>query len=86
VLFRACIIDGQTVILNREGGQLHQLNTTASFIWACCDGTMKFSDMVSRLVEIYDIDSVTAHEDVEEVLSKLQDSNLLERAKNNSKC
>ncbi len=32
-------IEGETVILNRNEGRLHQLNPTASFIWNCCDGT-----------------------------------------------
>jgi Coenzyme PQQ synthesis protein D (PqqD) len=71
-------IDGQTVILDREGGWLHQLNPTASFIWDCCDGTSKISEIIDRLVDAYEVDSITARKDVGQVLAQLRSSKLLE--------
>ena len=65
-------IDGETVILNREEGQLHQLNPTASFIWDCCDGNSNIAEIVDRLAGAYEVDPSTARKDVEEVLSKLR--------------
>lgn len=73
-------IDGQTLILNREKGQLHQLNPTASFIWDCCDGNSKLAEIVDRLAGTYDVDPSTARKDVEDVLSNLRSSNLLEES------
>ena len=71
-------IDGETVILNREAGVLHQLNTTASFIWNCCDGTCGVDDIVERLANVYDIDCATGRRDVSQVLMELRKLNLLE--------
>lgn len=71
-------IDGATLILNREAGRLHQLNPTASFIWDCCDGNSNLAEIVDRLAGAYEVDSNTARRDVEEVLSSLQSSKLLE--------
>jgi Coenzyme PQQ synthesis protein D (PqqD) len=71
-------IQGETVILNRKDGRLHQLNPTASFIWGCCDGNSNIAEIMDRLVSAYEVDSSTARKDVEEVVSKLQNSNLLE--------
>ena len=71
-------IEGQTLILNREGGRLHQLNETASLIWNCCDGVTKTSAIVDRLVRAYEVDAITAHQDVDDVLLQLSTMNLLE--------
>jgi coenzyme PQQ synthesis protein D (PqqD) len=71
-------IDGETLILNRKEGRLHQLNPTASFIWDCCDGNSNIADITDRLAGAYEVDSSTARKDVEEVLSNLRISNLLE--------
>src|SRR5262245_45024287 len=71
-------IDGETLILNRQDERLHQLNPTASFIWDCCDCTSNLADIGQRLAGTYDVDLRTARKDVEEVLSSLRSSNLLE--------
>ena len=72
-------IDGETLILNRQEGRLHQLNPTASFIWDCCDGNSNLADIVDRLAGAYEVDPNTARKDVEEVISNLRSSNLLEK-------
>ena len=71
-------INGETLILNRKKKRLHQLNPTASFIWNCCDGNSNIAEIIDRLVAAYEVDSRTAREDIEEVLSNLRSSNLLE--------
>jgi hypothetical protein len=71
-------IDGETLILNRPEGRLHQLNPTASFIWDCCDGNSNIAEIVDRLAGVYEVDARTACKDVEEVLFNLRNSKLLE--------
>jgi Coenzyme PQQ synthesis protein D (PqqD) len=71
-------IDGETLILNRAEGRLHQLNATASFVWDCCDGNSNIAEIVGRLAGVYEVDARTACKDVEEVLFNLRSSKLLE--------
>ena len=71
-------INSETLILNRKKKRLHQLNPTASFIWDCCDGNSNIAEIIDRLVAAYEVDSRTAREDVEKILSNLRSSNLLE--------
>ena len=73
------IIEGETVILNREAGVLHRLNPTASFIWECCDGNSGVDDIVARLAKAYEVDFVSCRKDVNEVVLKLESLNLLTR-------
>ena len=70
-------IDGETVILNCAEGRIHQLNSTAGFIWECCDGMATISEILDHLVNAYEIDSVTARSDLERVLSDFENSALL---------
>ena len=71
------VIDGETVILNREAGVLHRLNPTASFIWDCCDGDCRVDDIVSRLANAYNVDFMTCQKDVSETIAKLESLKLL---------
>ena len=73
------IIDGEAVILNREAGVLHRLNPTASFIWGCCDGSLRVDDIVARLASAYDVDLMTGQKDVTETLLKFESLSLLMR-------
>src|SRR5262249_16114931 len=72
-------IDGETLILNRQDRLLHQLNATASFIWDCFDCNSNLADIVYRRAGGYEVDPNTARKDVEEILSNLRGSNLLEK-------
>ena len=71
-------INGEALILNRAEKRLHQLNPTASLIWDCCDGAADITAIIDRLTSAYEVDPSTARKDVEEVLSQLRRSNLLE--------
>jgi hypothetical protein len=71
-------IEGETVVLDREGGFIHQLNPTASLIWAHCDGTSTVTRIANRLVATYDIDSRTALDDVEAILAEFRKLDLME--------
>jgi Coenzyme PQQ synthesis protein D (PqqD) len=70
-------IDGETVILNCEEGQIDQLNSTAGSTWERCDGMATISEILDRLGNAYEIDSVTARGDLERVLADFENSALL---------
>ena len=73
-------IEGETVILNREKGVIHQLNQTATIIWDSCDGKHAIDDMVDRLAMVLEIDSTKCRKDVVRALADLRNLDLLERA------
>jgi len=71
------VVDGETVILDRQGGLIHQLNHTASIIWQQCNGTSTITDIVHQLSQEFDIDSEAARQDVLTILGQLRQLSLL---------
>ena len=41
-------IDGETVVLDRDGGFVHQLNDSATYVWKHCDGSASERDLAHR--------------------------------------
>ena len=70
-------IDGESLILDSNGGVIHQLNSTASIIWQSCDGSKSISDIAIILTENYSIAEDIALKDVFEALNSFQVINLL---------
>lgn len=71
--------EGEKLILDREGGVIHQLNSTASMIWELCDGRTSVEEMVSRIVEAFDVDKTVVDADVKKTLIEFGTLNLLEK-------
>ncbi len=72
------VVDGETVVLDRQAGLIHQLHQTASFVWDQCDGESTIPEIADQLAEVYEIDSETAARDVVSVVGQLHSLNLLE--------
>jgi len=72
------VIAGETVILDRRGGLIHQLNQTASYIWDRCDGRSKVAEIADQLTEAFDLDPKTAAKDTVVTVVQLQRLDLLE--------
>lgn len=70
-------VAGETLVLDDEGGQVHQLNPSASFIWKRCDGTTSAKQIIELLVEAFDVERNIAHRDVLDTLDRLCEVNLL---------
>lgn len=71
-------IDGQTMILDRQHGKLHELNATASFIWQCCDGHTPISDIVSATARSFDVNPAVVEQDVMKTLQNLEKLRLID--------
>ena len=69
--------EGETLILDRINGQIHQLNSTASYVWKHCDGSST-SAIAEKLAQTFHIDRVSAEKDVVALLSEMRTMNLLE--------
>ena len=73
--------EGETLILDRVNGQIHHLNSTASYVWKQCDGSTA-KVIAEKLVEAFQIDSASAERDVLVVLTEMKRINLLEACDN----
>ena len=70
-------LEGETVILDRINGQIHHLNSTASYVWKQCDGSSAKA-IAEKLVQAFQIDLATAERDVDVLLREMSMMNLLE--------
>ncbi len=73
--------EGETLILDRISGQIHHLNSTASYVWKQCDGSSAKA-IAEKLVEAFQIESTSAERDVIVLLSEMKRMNLLESCDN----
>ena len=71
-------LDGETVVLDRRRRRIHQLNVTASHVWARCDGRHTLSDIADELAGAFDVDRGTAARDAVALLQQLAGAGLLE--------
>jgi hypothetical protein len=71
------LIEGEAVVLDRDGGLVHQLNQTATFIWNHCHGQMTLEDIVEELTRVYDVDAQRATRDTIEAIRKFEELDLL---------
>ena len=72
------IIDGETVVLDKAAGLIHQLNATASTIWKACDGKTSSGDIAAQIAEQYDISLESASVDVDRTLQQLEQQKLVQ--------
>ena len=72
------VVEGETVVLDRQEELIHQLNQTASYIWARCDGKSGMAEIASQLAEEFGIDPETVARDVAGIVGQIQSLNLLE--------
>jgi Coenzyme PQQ synthesis protein D (PqqD) len=72
------LIDGETVVLDRQAGLVHQLNRTASYIWERFDGQSALTDIAHRLAQVFDVELSVATRDVTAIIRQLEELHLLE--------
>ena len=71
-------VEGQWTLLDRNSGQAHHLNPTASVIWELCDGVNTTGTIAESLQDIFEIDAGTASRDAESALLHLNGIGVLE--------
>lgn len=70
-------IEGETLILDGKSGKVHQLNPTAGFIWACCDGESSVVDITNRLAVAFDVTVSSVAPDVANTIGEFHELGLL---------
>jgi hypothetical protein len=64
-------VGGEVLLLDTESDQIHQLNSTASFVWRNLKEGASASEIARRVAEQFDVDEHIALADVEDILGKL---------------
>jgi PqqD family protein of HPr-rel-A system len=71
-------LDGEAVIYDEVGGDLHQLNSSATIIFALCDGTQTVKQMSVEIAEVFSLASQDVEAQVRTVVRDLRSAGLLE--------
>lgn len=71
-------LQDEVVILDRDGGNVHQLNVTASYIWEQCDGRTSPETIAERLAGAFGHPPGEVLGDVMRTLDSLRALSLLE--------
>jgi len=75
------VYDGEVVIMNEDGSQIHQLNKVASFIWELADGTLTVDDIITRIYDRFEVERDVAQADAIEFIQQLVEKGLIQLSK-----
>ena len=71
-------VGDESLVLDLNSGQIHQLNTTAAWILAQCNGENSIESIVSNFAEHFSLDSETAASDVAGTIEQLRQVNVID--------
>lgn len=71
------VIDGETVVVKPETGEVAQLNESASFIWLALDGKRSLKDIALSMTEEFEVSVEIAEKDALDCLSLFAESDLI---------
>lgn len=72
-------VEDETLVLDRAGERIHQLNATASFIWSRCDGNTSLQTVAAEMAGKYGISAEQAAIDIARMLSQLEQLSLTKK-------
>ena len=72
------MVEGETVVLDRQHEFIHQLNLTATYIWERCDGNASPEDIAAQLAATFTVPYEIALNDVVRVIRDFHHLHLLE--------
>jgi methyltransferase-like protein len=70
-------VDQEIVIVDKDSGEVHQLNQTASYIWKLFDGNTSIDQAKELVANDFNIGLEQASADVVAVVEQLKSLNLL---------
>lgn len=71
-------VNGEILILDRKNEDVHQLNSSASYVWRYCDGLISTHEIAMAMATDFSIDLEAAERDVADLITKLTALGLLE--------
>lgn len=69
--------DGELIVLDKDGGKVHQLNHSAALIWQGLSDGLGTDDIAALLTSAFDIDRQSAISDVKSTIAQLLELDLL---------
>ena len=66
------VVDGERVILDRDNGRVHQLNSTATLVWDRLEAGEQPSEIAAELSERFDVARAQALADVVRIVEELR--------------
>lgn len=70
-------VGDESLVLDLQSGQIHQLNATAAWILAQCDGKTSVESIANSFAEYFSLDSATAARDVAATIEQLSQVNVI---------
>ena len=71
-------LEGEAVILDTDASEYYGLNEVGTRIWTLLEEPRTFEELVSALLEEYDVDRDQCEEDVRELLGQMMEKDLLD--------
>jgi PqqD family protein of HPr-rel-A system len=69
--------EGGTLLFAARDGKTLLLNETAALVWRACESETTLAELTRQLAEKYDVDSETAADHVEQLVTLFAESGLL---------
>lgn len=69
--------EGELVLSDPRNGHVYRLNLTAAEVWRLCDGRRSTNEIAEHLTRIYEVESETALDHVEQITALFSQSELI---------
>jgi Coenzyme PQQ synthesis protein D (PqqD) len=71
-------VNGETLILDRKHEEVHQLNSTASYVWQRCDGKTSIAEIALSMAHDFCAEPADVERDVAGLIAQFSVLHLLE--------
>lgn len=71
------VVEGEVVLLDRQKNLIHQLNSTATYVWDHCDGRTSLTEIATQIAEAFDVPQEIALRDLTTAIKQFHDLHLL---------
>lgn len=69
-------LDGEMFLMSKDGSQIHLLNKTACLAWTLSDGRTKVEDIISQIMDEFNVAYEIAKRDVLDFFQDLKEKKL----------
>ena len=70
-------VDGRAILIEPENGKVHEFNPVATLLWNYADGRHPLELLTEKIVHSFDVDPISAAQDVSEFFAQLNQAGLI---------